>query len=42
MKIIGIESASLVASTAIWEDEQLLARLFEIFKEKNADLYDFD
>ncbi len=24
------------------EDEQLLARLFEIFKEKNADLYDFD
>ncbi len=24
------------------EDEQLLMKLFELFKEKNADLYDFD
>ena len=29
MKIIGIESASLVASAAIWEDEKLLAEYNE-------------
>ncbi len=36
MKILGIESSSLVASTAIWEDEVIVAEYTVNFKKTHS------